>query len=159
LGLAAASEARSDGAAQERWLREATAREPERLAARHALHAFLARQRRVEEAAREQELAEALRQLQDDTSLAFVNDHALKARRWGRVAELLPEDEPAAISCLKELCLSGEFEAARRRIDHYAARPGARAESWRTARRELAIAERAAHESHPATTPTREEDH
>jgi Tfp pilus assembly protein PilF len=159
LGLAAASEARSDGEAQERWLREATAHEPERLAARHALHAYLARQHRVEEAAREKELAEALRRLQDDTSLAFVNDHAQKARLWGRVAELLPEDEPAAINCLKELCLAGEFEAAHRRIDHFAARPGARAETWRTARRELAIAERSAHESRPAAKPSREGDH
>lgn len=159
LGLAEAAAARKDRDGEERWLREAVAHEPERLSARHALHQFLARNGRVEEAAREKELVEALRQLEDDSSLAFAEDHAQKARLWGCVADHLPDDEAAAMNCLKELCLAGDFAEAHRKIDLFAARPGARADSWKRARHELARAERNARDSRPAPTPAREEGH
>jgi tetratricopeptide (TPR) repeat protein len=159
LGLAEAAAARKDRDGEERWLREAVAHEPERLAARHALHQFLARNGRVEEAAREKELVEALRQLEDDSSLAFAQDHAQKARLWGCVADRLQDDEAAAMNCLKELCLAGDFAEAHRRIDRFAARPGARADAWKRARYELARAERATRDSRPAPTPAREERH
>ncbi len=102
-GLAMIAGEHGDTAAKGRWLDDAVRLDPQLLIARHERFTWLERSHRTEDAAREKQLFELLRQLQDNTSKQFANDHAGKARLFGELAALLPDDPRSRVSRWREL--------------------------------------------------------
>lgn len=91
-GLAQLAGARGDLAAKLVHLDDAVRLDAQLLVAWHERAQLLRRLRRDEEAARSRKVAELLRELQDDTSARFADDHAGRAARWLELARLA--DDP-----------------------------------------------------------------
>ncbi|MBL8842449.1 MAG: hypothetical protein JNL90_13095 [Planctomycetes bacterium] len=87
-GLARVAGERGDLATELAELDAAVRCDPHLLVAWHERAQLLRRAKRVEEADRARRIAELLRELQDDTSERFAQDHAGKARRWLELAKL-----------------------------------------------------------------------
>jgi Flp pilus assembly protein TadD len=111
-GLAMVSDARGDPAGKEHWLDESLQRDPHSLTTRNARLALLVRQQKRVAAEQEKKILALLRQLKDDTSEAFAQDHAGKAALWGELSAALPGDVRSRLFRLRELLLAGDAATA-----------------------------------------------
>ncbi|MBM4014674.1 MAG: hypothetical protein FJ293_06895 [Planctomycetes bacterium] len=111
-GLAVVADARGDLVAKERHLEAALQRDALLLPARHERFLLLMRAGRHEEAAREKRILEVLRPLRDDGGIMFSDDYAGRARLWGDLAQLLPENLTCREMRVRELAMARDHGAA-----------------------------------------------
>ena len=111
-GMARVAAERGDTESQDRFLEETVALDPHHLAAHHDRYRRAVRRGNAATITRTQEIQALLRQLQDDTSLEFAQDHERKAALWGRLAELLDGSRVTRREQLRELVRAADWTQA-----------------------------------------------